>query len=72
MSCKLMLCIERIVKDIERQYAIKLDSQYIELLKRPLCSEVCDGKCRNEYYKQKNKNLIYPYAKNTFSFMRRP
>lgn len=55
MSCKLMLCIERIVKDIERQYAIKLDSQYIELLKRPLCSEVCDGKCRNEYHKQKIK-----------------
>ena len=49
MSCKLMLGIERVVNDIERQYGIQLDPQYIELLKRPLCSEICHGICRNKY-----------------------
>lgn len=49
MSCKLMLGIERVVKDIERQYGIQLDPQYIELLKRPLCSEICHGICQNKY-----------------------
>lgn len=53
MSCRLMLYIERVIKDIERQYDIQLDSQYIELLKRPLCGEVCGGKCRDKYCKQK-------------------
>lgn len=53
MSCKLMRDIERVVKDIDRQYGIQLDPQYIERLKRPLCSELCHGKCREEY-------IVYP------------
>lgn len=49
MSCKLMLGIERVVRDIERQYGIQLDPHYVELLKRPLCGEICHGRCREEY-----------------------
>lgn len=49
MSCVLMLGIERVVKDINRQYGIQIDPQYIELLKRPLCSEICHGKCCMKY-----------------------
>lgn len=51
MYCKLMSDVERVVKDIERQYGIRLDYQYTERLKRPICSEVCGGRCREKYIK---------------------
>lgn len=51
MSCKLMLEVEQVVKDIERQYGIQLDHQYVERLKRPVCSEICGGRCREKYIK---------------------
>lgn len=54
MSCKQMMDIERVVKDIQKQYGIQLDYNYIDLLKRPLCSEVCHGRCRKEYMCYKN------------------
>lgn len=55
MSCKLMLGIERVVKDIDRRYSIQLDPQYIEQLKRPLCSELCNGVCRGKYLVKKGE-----------------
>lgn len=53
MSCKHMLEIEQVVKDIERQYGIQLDYQYVERLKRPACSEICGGRCREKYIKSR-------------------
>lgn len=54
MTCRLMRDIERIAKDIERQYGIQLDPQYVERMKRPLCSYVCGGQCREEYIEHAN------------------
>ena len=65
MPCKLMAGIDHVVKDIERQYGIQLASQYVELLKRPLCSEVCHGRCRKEFTECKNpcKPIIFNLSK---------
>lgn len=48
MTCKHMIEVERIVKDIDRQYSIQLDSEYTERIKRIICGAVCAGRCRPE------------------------
>ncbi len=44
-TCKHMKTVENIAKDINRQYSIQLDYEYIERIKRLICGSVCNGVC---------------------------
>ena len=44
-TCKHMKTVENIVKDINRQYNIQLNYEYIERIKRLICGSLCNGVC---------------------------
>lgn len=44
-TCKHMKTVENIAKDINRQYNIQLDYEYIERMKRLICGSLCNGVC---------------------------
>ena len=47
--CKYELEARRIVHAIYRQYRIRLDPDYAERIKRPICEALCGGKCSGSY-----------------------
>jgi len=47
-TCKYMRAVELIVEDINWQYDIQLDAEYVERIKRLICGPLCSGRCRPE------------------------
>lgn len=56
-TCKYMKSIESIAKDINRQYSIQLDYEYIERIRRLFCGSLCGGVCDPKNYVQKNQQM---------------
>ena len=55
--CKYMRTVEFIAKDINRQYGIQLDAEYVERIKRLICGPLCGGRCRPENIEQGGKSV---------------
>lgn len=55
-TCKHMKTVENIAKDINRQYNIQLDYEYIERIKRLICGSVCNGVCDSKNIVQRITN----------------
>lgn len=47
-TCKYMKDVNRIANDINREYHIQLDPEYVERVRRLICGPLCNGVCRPE------------------------